>query len=95
MLTCAIVDDEPLARNGMAEYIKEINFLELGFVSMGPVGLEGMLISNKIDLIFLDIQMPDMNGIEFLRSLQHPPMVSCPPPIVSVTIVKSLVARTE
>ena len=74
-MTCAIVDDEPLARNGMAKYIKDIDFLELGFVSMGPVGLEGMLISNKIDLIFLDIQMPDMNGIEFLRSLQQPPMV--------------------
>jgi DNA-binding LytR/AlgR family response regulator len=59
----------------MAEYVREIDFLELGFVSKGPVGLEQMLTSNKIDLIFLDIQMPDMNGIEFLKSVQHPPMV--------------------
>ena len=75
MLNCVIVDDEPLAREGLADYVKEIDFLQLAGVCINPVELGKLLGSQKIDLIFLDIQMPKMNGIDFLRILPSPPMV--------------------
>jgi DNA-binding LytR/AlgR family response regulator len=75
MLNCVIVDDEPLAREGLADYVKEIDFLQLAGVCINPVELGKLLGSQKIDLVFMDIQMPKMNGIDFLRILQNPPMV--------------------
>ncbi|HTI92056.1 MAG TPA: LytTR family DNA-binding domain-containing protein [Puia sp.] len=75
MLNCVIVDDEPLAREGLADYVKEIDFLQLAGVCINPVELGKLLGSQKIDLMFLDIQMPKMNGIDFLRILPNPPMV--------------------
>ena len=75
MLNCVIVDDEPLAREGLADYVKEIDFLQLAGVCINPVELGKLLGSQKIDLIFLDIQMPKMNGIDFLRILPNPPMI--------------------
>lgn len=75
MLNCVIVDDEPLAREGLADYVKEIDFLQLAGVCLNPIELGKLLDSQKIDLIFLDIQMPKMNGIDFLRILQNPPMI--------------------
>ena len=75
MLNCVIVDDEPLAREGLADYVKEIDFLQLAGVCINPVELGKLLGSQKIDLIFLNIQMPKMNGIDFLRILPSPPMV--------------------
>jgi len=75
MLNCVIVDDEPLAREGLADYVKEIDFLQLAGVCINPVELGRLLDSQKIDLVFMDIQMPKINGIDFLRILQNPPMV--------------------
>jgi DNA-binding LytR/AlgR family response regulator len=75
MLNCVIVDDEPLAREGLADYVKEIDFLQLAGVCINPLELGKLLDSQKVDLIFLDIQMPKMNGIDFLRILQNPPMI--------------------
>src|SRR6201991_3650951 len=75
MLNCVIVDDEPLAREGLADYVKEIDFLQLAGVCINPVELGKLLDSQKIDLLFLDLQMPKMNGIDFLRILQNPPMI--------------------
>ena len=75
MLNCVIVDDEPLAREGLADYVKEIDFLQLAGVCINPVELGKLLGSQKIDLIFLDIQMPKMNGIDFLRILPNPPII--------------------
>jgi DNA-binding LytR/AlgR family response regulator len=70
-----IVDDEPLAREGMANYVKDVAFLQLVDTCVNPVELGKLLGEQKIDLIFLDIQMPKMNGIDFLRVVQKPPMV--------------------
>lgn len=75
MLNCVIVDDEPLAREGLADYVKEIDFLQLAGVCLNPIELGKLLDTQKIDLIFLDIQMPKMNGLDFLRILPNPPMV--------------------
>ncbi len=74
-LNCVIIDDEPLAREGLANYVREVDFLELGGVCENPLELQPIIDRKPVDLIFLDIQMPKMNGIEFLRIMQQPPMV--------------------
>jgi DNA-binding LytR/AlgR family response regulator len=75
MLNCVIIDDEPLAREGMADYVKEIDFLHLVDTCENPVALMKLMDQHPVDLIFLDIQMPKMNGIDFLKIIQKPPMV--------------------
>lgn len=74
-LNCVIIDDEPLAREGIADYLEKIDFLNLKGVGSNPIELTQLLNSNDIDLIFLDIQMPYMNGIDFLKITQHLPLV--------------------
>lgn len=75
MITCAIVDDEPIARDGLASYVKEIDFLKLAGVSANPLELISLLNEQRVDLIFLDIQMPKMTGIDFLKVFKDPPLV--------------------
>ncbi|MCF0063233.1 LytTR family DNA-binding domain-containing protein [Dyadobacter chenwenxiniae] len=75
MLNCLIVDDEPLAREGISNYVREIDFLTLKGTCENPVELMKVLGEHRVDLIFLDVQMPKMNGIDFLKIVQNPPMV--------------------
>ncbi|MFT3935240.1 MAG: LytTR family DNA-binding domain-containing protein [Chitinophagaceae bacterium] len=75
MLNCIIVDDEPLAREGLANYVKEVDFLQLNAVCENPLQLIKLLKETSIDLIFLDIHMPKMSGIDFLKITPQPPMV--------------------
>ena len=75
MINCIIIDDEPLAREGIANYVKEVDFLTLVETCENPVQLIKLLDEHPIDLIFLDIQMPKMNGLDFLKIVQKPPMV--------------------
>src|SRR5258705_8819982 len=73
-LDCIIVDDEPMARKVLEEYIDDISFLTLIGKAENPVKASVLLNSHKIDLMFLDINMPRMSGIEFLRSTGNLPM---------------------
>ena len=75
MLNCVIIDDEPLAREGLANYVSEVDFLHLTATCENPVELMKVLDQHQVDLIFLDIQMPKMNGIDFLKIVQKPPIV--------------------
>jgi two-component system LytT family response regulator len=75
MMNCVIVDDEPLAREGIAGYVADVDFLRLTGVCENPVDLVKMMDNQPVDLIFLDIQMPKMSGIDFLKMIQQPPMV--------------------
>lgn len=75
ILRCMIIDDEPLARKGLREYMADTGFLQLAGEYESAVKASGALATEKPDLLFLDIQMPKMNGIDFLRSLPNPPMV--------------------
>jgi DNA-binding LytR/AlgR family response regulator len=75
MIKCVIVDDEPLAVECIASYIKEVSFLQLVGTGTNPLDLNAMLDEQPIDLIFLDIEMPFINGIEFLKMTPDPPMV--------------------
>ena len=75
MLTCIIIDDEPLARKGLKEYIADVDFLELAGEFDSPLKATDALSRQQIHLLFLDIHMPKISGIDFLRTLQHPPLV--------------------
>ncbi|HTH83299.1 MAG TPA: LytTR family DNA-binding domain-containing protein [Mucilaginibacter sp.] len=74
-LNCIIIDDEPIARKLLTEYIEETDFLKLAGVAENPLKAIGLINTINADLIFLDINMPKMNGIEFLRSSNNLPMV--------------------
>ena len=74
-IRCVIIDDEPIARKGLKEYIQDVEFLQLAGEFDNPLKATEVLMTEKIDLIFLDIQMPKMTGMEFLKTLSHPPMV--------------------
>jgi CheY-like chemotaxis protein len=75
MMNCVIIDDEPLAREGLASYVREVDFLNLTGTCENPLELIKLLDHQAIELIFLDIQMPKMNGIDFLKIMQKPTMV--------------------
>jgi two-component system, LytTR family, response regulator len=74
-LTCIAIDDEPRALTVIRHYAQKIPFLEL--VGEFRSGLDALvyLAEHPVDLIFLDINMPDLTGLEFLQSLPQPPMV--------------------
>ena len=74
-LTCVAIDDEPLARECIVNYVKDVDFLQLAGTGSNPLDLTRLLDAQVVDLIFLDIQMPVMNGIDFLRMMTNPPMV--------------------
>jgi DNA-binding LytR/AlgR family response regulator len=73
-LRCLIIDDEPIARKLLREYIEETDFLELAGIAENPLKAMGSINSLKPDLIFLDINMPKMSGLDFLRSVPNLPM---------------------
>ena len=75
MINCLVVDDEPIAREGMMEYVRQIDYLNPVAQCKSAAEAAGLLQKNKIDLIFLDIQMPKLTGIEFVKALADPPLV--------------------
>lgn len=75
MINCLVVDDEPIARKGMLEHIRQIDFLNCVAECRSAIEATQWLKTKNIDLIFLDIQMPTLTGIDFLRNLQNPPLV--------------------
>jgi DNA-binding LytR/AlgR family response regulator len=74
-LSCLIVDDEPMARKGLEEYVKDVSFLEHAGSCENALKATEFLQHKPVDLLLLDINMPNVTGIEFLRSLENPPMV--------------------
>jgi DNA-binding LytR/AlgR family response regulator len=74
MMKCIIIDDEPLAREGMELNIHEVDDLELVGQFPSATAANNFLIKNEIDLMFLDIQMPGITGLEFLKSMAVKPL---------------------
>ena len=67
-LKCIIIDDEPIARKVLQEFIEEIDYLDLIGQAENPLKAMTLLNENDIDIVFLDINMPKINGIEFLKT---------------------------
>lgn len=74
-ITCLIVEDEPLARNLITEYVSKVPYLTLVKACSGPLEAMEVLRTTPVDLLFLDVQMPEITGISFLKSLQKKPLV--------------------
>lgn len=72
---CIIIDDEEPARELISTFISKIPFLEEAGKFKGPISAMSILHSEKIDILFLDIQMPELTGIEFLKSMDVKPHV--------------------
>ena len=75
MINCLVVDDEPIAREGIMEYIRQIDYLHPVAQCKSAIEAAGWLQKEKIDLIFIDIQMPKLTGIEFVKALADPPLI--------------------
>ena len=69
MIRCLIVDDKPLAIDILKDYISKISFFELVYSTQNPLEAIEYIRKNPVDLIFLDIQMPELNGIQFMKIL--------------------------
>src|SRR5258708_352767 len=79
---CIIVEDEPLSAEILTDYIKQVPFLELRSVCVDAIYAMEILQKEKIDLLFLDIHLPRIKGLEFLDSLRKPP------PVINVSAYK-------
>ena len=74
-LRCIITDDERMARKGLQGYVEKFEFLELVAVCEDAIQLGNVLKEQTVDLIFLDIEMPYLTGVEFLSGLTNPPKI--------------------
>jgi two-component system, LytTR family, response regulator len=74
-LRCIIVDDEPVARQGLAEDIGAIDFMEVTGIAESALQAMELLTKQSPDILFLDIEMPKLNGFDLLYSLEKPPLV--------------------
>ncbi len=75
MIKCLAIDDEPLALRQLSTYIEKVPFLQLVASCQSALDASAILADQDIDAIFIDINMPDLNGMDFVRSLQNPPIV--------------------
>jgi len=75
MIKIGIIDDEILARNVLEEYCSKIENFDIVITTGNPLEFINFIQHNDIDLIFLDIEMPELNGMEILRSMVNPPKV--------------------
>jgi DNA-binding LytR/AlgR family response regulator len=74
-IKCIVVDDEPMARKGLTGYIERIDFLQLAGICEDAIQLNSLLKTEGADLLFLDIEMPYVSGIEFLKNNSQAPKV--------------------
>ena len=75
MIRCLAIDDEPLALQQLVAYINKVPFLELAAQCQSALEARKFLESDTVDAIFCDINMPDLNGMDFVKSLVSPPLV--------------------
>lgn len=87
MIHCIAIDDEPLALQLISEYCSKISFLKLEKIFTNTDEAKAYLQNNTVDLLFLDIQMPDINGMQFYKNLTEKP------PVVFTTAYKNFAAE--
>lgn len=74
-IRCIIVDDEPLARNLLTDYIRKVPYLELVDACSSPMMAMEVMHDKEVDLLFLDVQMPEITGLGLLKVLKQKPQV--------------------
>ena len=74
-LRTLVVDDEPLAREGLRDYVLDVNFLKLAGTATDALEALKFINGLGVDLLLLDINMPKINGVDFLKTLTRPPLV--------------------
>ncbi|NLR77362.1 LytR/AlgR family response regulator transcription factor [Chitinophaga eiseniae] len=74
-IKCIIIEDEPLAAKVLKDYISEVPFLELQGVFKDAILAAEFLLRDETDLLFLDIHLPKLKGMDFLKTLANPPAV--------------------
>ncbi|OEK01783.1 hypothetical protein BFP97_09765 [Roseivirga sp. 4D4] len=74
-VSCIIIDDEPLARRGLKDYIDKVSLLELVGEFKSAIEARTFLEEHPVDLMFLDINMPKLSGLDFVKSLSEGPKV--------------------
>lgn len=74
-IRCIVIEDEPLAAKVLSDYILQVPFLELQATFKNALLATEYLRENSTDLIFLDIHLPKLKGMAFLKTLSHPPAV--------------------
>jgi len=74
-IQCAIIEDEPLAQNILKKYIEDHPALVLTAICNNAEEAQKVLLQQRIELLFLDINLPKLSGISFLKTLPHPPLV--------------------
>ncbi len=74
-INCIVIDDEPLARKGLKEYIADVDFLNLVGEFDNALKAAEIIGRGEVELLFLDIQMPKITGLDFFKTLQGPPPV--------------------
>ena len=75
MIRCLAIDDEPLALQQLVAYISKVPFLELAAQCQSALEARTFLENDTVDAIFCDINMPDLNGMDFVKSLAVPPLI--------------------
>ncbi len=75
MIRCAIVDDEEMSRKNIEQLVKRVSDLKLVAVCETAVDASNVLRKEQVDLVFLDVEMPEMTGIELIKSLKHKPEI--------------------
>lgn len=74
-INCLIIDDEPVARQIIQEFVEDFDWLKLIGQAESPLKAINLLAQYPVDLLFLDIEMPQMSGLELLKTLPNPPAV--------------------
>lgn len=75
MIKCLVIDDEPLALQQLASYVEKIPYFTLVAQCHGAVEAREIIDMERVDAIFVDINMPDINGMDFVKQLSAPPIV--------------------
>ena len=75
MIRCLAIDDEPLALQQLVSYINKVPFLELAAQCRSALEARQFLEQDTVDAVFCDINMPDLNGMDFVKSLAAPPLI--------------------
>lgn len=75
MIKCLVIDDEPLALQQLASYVEKVPYFTLVAQCHGAVEAREIIDRERVDAIFVDINMPDINGMDFVKQLSAPPIV--------------------